>query len=104
VLLADLNSLISRGLLAESVLDSLQGVNGHKNIVVDIVTMADILKKNAAKIAERTSVKPDEIYAAEDLADQLGTAIGLREQAPQIVAEAVRNRNAAFIHCIRPQV
>ena len=96
VLLADLNSLISRGLLAESVLDSLQGVNGHKNIVVDIVTMADILKKNADKIAERTSVKPAEIYAAEDLADQLGTAIGLREQAPQIVAEAVRNRNAAF--------
>ena len=64
--------------------------------VVDIVTMAEILKKNATKIAERTSVKPEEIYAAEDLADQLGTAIGLREQAPQIVAEAVRNRNAAF--------
>jgi hypothetical protein len=49
-----------------------------------------------ASQAERTSVKPDEIYAAEDLADQLGTAIGLREQAPQVVAEAVRNRNAAF--------
>jgi hypothetical protein len=58
--------------------------------------MAEILRKNAATIAERTSVKPEEIYAAENLADQLGTAIGLREQAPQIVAEAVRNRNAAF--------
>ena len=96
VLLADVNSLISRGLLSDSVLDSLQGVNGYKNVVVDITTLAEILKKNAEKIADRTSVKPDEIYAAENLADQLGTAIGLREQAPQVIAEAVRNRNAAF--------
>jgi hypothetical protein len=68
----------------------------HQSIVVYIVTMADILKKNAAKSAKRTSVKPDEIYAAEDLADQLGTAIGLREQVLPVVAEAVRNRNTAF--------
>lgn len=64
--------------------------------MVDITTLAEILKKNAEKIADRTSVKPEEIYAAENLADQLGTAIGLREQAPQVIAEAVRNRNAAF--------
>jgi len=96
VLLADLHALISRELLPDSVLDNLQGGSGYKNLVVDIVTMADILKKNAAIIAERTSVKPEEIYAAENLADELGTAIGLREQAPQAATQAVRNRQAAF--------
>jgi hypothetical protein len=96
VLLADVNSLISRGLLAPGVIDGLQGVNGHKNLMMDMGTLASILRKHAAKIAQRTSVKPEELSAAEDLANRLGKAVGLREQSPQIIAEASRNRQAAF--------
>ena len=96
VLLADVNSLISRGLLAPSAVDGLQGVHGYKNVMMDICTLASVLKKNAAKIAERTSVKREELTTAEDLANRLGKAVGVRDQSPQTVAEAVRNRQAAF--------
>ena len=96
VLLANLNSLIARGLIAASATDGLQGINGYKNVVFDLLALANIHRLNAAKIAQKTSVTPEELDAAENLADQLGTAVGEREQAPQIAAEAVRNRNAAF--------
>ena len=96
VLLADVNSLISRGLLAPSAVDGLQGVHGYKNVMMDICTLASVLKKNATKIAERTSVRREELTTAEDLANRLGKAVGVRDQSPQTVAEAVRNRQAAF--------
>jgi hypothetical protein len=96
VLLADLNSLIARGLIAPSATNELQGINGYKNVVFDLFALANILRLNTAKISGRSSVKPEELDAAENLADQLGTAVGERDQAPQIAAEAVRNRQAAF--------
>ncbi len=96
ILLADVNSLIAYGLLAPSVIDGLQGVNGYKNVMTDLALLASILRKNAAKITARTTVKPDELAAAEDLANKLGKAVGLREQSPQIIAEAARNRQAAY--------
>ena len=96
VLLADVNALIARGLLAPEVIDGLQGANGYKNLMMDIATLAGILRKYASTIAGRTSVKPEELSAAEDLANRLGKAVGLREQSPQVVAEAARNRHAAF--------
>lgn len=61
--------------------------------MMDIGTLASILRKYAAKVADRTSVKPQELSAAEDLANQLGKAVRLREQAPQMIAEAVRTGN-----------
>ena len=44
-----------------------------------ICELTSALKKNAAMIAERTSVKPDELTAAEDTVNRLGKAVGLRE-------------------------
>jgi len=96
VLLADVQSLISRGLIPAGVVDELQGVNGRKNLMMDIGTLAGILRKYATKIADRTSVKPEELSAAEDLANRLGKAVGLREQSPLIIAEAAHSRQAAF--------
>lgn len=96
ILLADVNALIARGLLPAAVIAGLQGVNGHKNIVADLFVLADILNRNQASIASRTSVKPEEIYEAENLADRLGVAVGLREQASHVLADAIRNRQAAF--------
>ncbi len=101
VLLADVNALIARGLLAPNVVDGLQGTNGHKNVMMDLGTLASILRKHAAKISERTSVKPDELAAAEDLANRLGKAVGLREQSPQAIAQTARVRQAAFTLFVR---
>ncbi len=64
--------------------------------MTDLGLLASILRTNAAKVAARTSIKPDEVAAAEDLANKLGKAAGLREQSPRIIAEAARNRRAAY--------
>lgn len=96
VLLADVHSLIAYGLLASGVISGLQGTNGHKNVMMDLGTLASIHRKYATKIAERTSVRPEELSAAEDLANKLGKALGQREQSPQLVAEVTRIRQAAF--------
>jgi hypothetical protein len=96
ILLADVNTLIAYGLLAPEVLDDILGVNGYKNVMTDLGTLASILRTNAAQVAERTTVKPDELAEAEALATKLGKTVGVRELSPQVVALATRNRQAAF--------
>lgn len=96
ILFADVNSLIAHGLLTPGVIAGLQGTNGRKNVMMDLGTLASILRLHTAKIAERTSVRQEELSAAEDLANKLGKALGLREQSPQVIAEATRNRQAVY--------
>jgi hypothetical protein len=96
VLLADTNSLIAHGVLAPGVINNLQGVNGYKNVMGDLIALVAIHRKYADQIADRTSLKPEELKAAEDLAAKFSEAVGLREQTPQTIAAATRVRQAAF--------
>jgi hypothetical protein len=88
--------LVSRSLLQEGILNELKGINGYKNVAFDLFQLSDIYRKNWDKIADRTSIKKEELDRVEDLADKLVTAAGLRDQAPQLTAEATRDRLAAF--------
>jgi len=96
VLLADTNSLIAHRVLAPGVISNLQGVKGYKNVMGDLIALVAIHRKHADKIADRTSIKPEELTAAEDLAAKFSEAVGLREQTPQTLAAATRVRQAAF--------
>ena len=96
ILLADVNTLIAYGLLAPEVVNELLGVNGYKNVMTDLGTLASVLRTNADRIAERTTVKPAELAEAEDLATKLGKTVGVRELSPQAIAQVTRNRLAAF--------
>ena len=96
ILLADVNMLIAYGLLAPEALDGLLGVNGYKNVMTDLGTLASILRTDSIIIAERTTVKPAELAAAEDLATKLGKTVGTRNRSPHVIAVATRNRQAAF--------
>ena len=95
VLLADANLLIMHG-VAPSVIPNLQGVNGYKNVMADLIALVAIHRKNADTMANRTSIKPDELKAGEDLAATFSEAVGLHEQSPQIIAAATRTRQAAY--------
>ena len=77
-------------------LKDLKGVNGYKNIGFELFALANILELNWAKVSERTGVKRAEVDEAQVVADKLITAVGQREQAPQVAAEAVRDRQATF--------
>jgi hypothetical protein len=96
VMMDDIGMLISRGLLKGDILSELKGINGYKNIAFDLFQLSDIYRKNWDGIADRTSMKKEELDQVEDLADKLVTAAGEREQAPQLTAEAIRDRQAAF--------
>jgi len=96
ILLADVNALIAHGLLPLGAVNDLQGVNGYKNVMADLLTLSSTLRKHASKIADRTSVRADELAAAEDLAAKFSEAVGQREQSPQMIAAATRNRQAAY--------
>jgi hypothetical protein len=96
VLLADANSLITHGVLAPTVTNNLQGVKGYRNVMADLISLVAIHRKYADQIADRTSVKPEELTAAEDLAAKFSEAVGLRAQSPQTIAVATRTRQAAY--------
>jgi len=96
VLLTNINSLIAHGVLGPEVINDLQGVNGYNNVTADVVTLVAIHTKHADAIAERTSIKPEELKAAEDLAAAFSEALGLREQSPQVVAAVTRSRRASY--------
>ena len=96
VMVTDISMLVSRGLLKEGILSELKGINGYKNIGFDLFQLSDIYRKNWDTIADRTSVKMEELDQTEDLADKIVTAVGEREQASQMTAEATRDRQAAF--------
>lgn len=96
ILLADVNTLIAYGLLSADVTGELLGANGYKNVITDLGTLASVLRTNAARITGRTTVKPDELTAAENLATKLGKVVGERQVSPQVVAQVTRNRAAAY--------
>jgi hypothetical protein len=96
ILLADVNALISRGLIDAKATSELKGINGYKNIAFDIFALANVLKSHWDKVSGRTGVKSEELDQAEVQADHLVTATGEREQAPEVAAEVVRDRQAAF--------
>lgn len=96
VLLADVKSLIVRGLIPANSVDNLQGTNGYKNVVADVFELANILRVNQDKVAGRTSVTTQELNDAENLADELRTEIAEREQTVAVAAETVHSRQAAY--------
>lgn len=96
LLLAEVRTLILRELIDAKAIAELKGTTGYKNIAFDLFALSNVLKKNWAKVSSRTTIKTEELDGVEDLADRLLTAAGLREQAPTIAAEAVRDRQAAF--------
>ncbi len=96
VLVNDATTLISRGLLKAGVLGELKGVNGYKNVAFDLFALSNVYRKRWDSLADRTSMQRQELDLVENLADQLLTAVGEREHTPATVAQAVRDRKAAF--------
>ena len=96
ILLADVNALISRGLIDAKATSELKGINGYKNIAFDIFALSNVLKSRWDKVSDRSGVKSEELDQAEVQADHLVTTTGEREQAPVVSAEVVRDRQAAF--------
>ncbi len=84
------------GVLGDSALDGYRGVVGHKTLVVDLEVLRQALRTPWSAIAGKTAITHATLDQADMIIEQLASAIGEREQAPETVAAAALRRQKAF--------
>jgi hypothetical protein len=95
-LYADVTALAQRGFVDTNKLKDLKGPNGYKNLAGDLLILAGILRENWPKFAGKCATDPTEIERATKLGQHLLRVLGLREQAPILIADATEQRVRAF--------
>lgn len=98
---SDATALVKRGLFADAELANYRGIVGYKVVAADLALLAGALRRAWPKIAGNTAIKLADLEEANALADALITAVGVRDQSPAVVAEAVRMRSRAFTLTLR---
>jgi hypothetical protein len=95
-LLAEVNLLIKRGLLAENAISSLKGTVGFQNIAADVMMLSNLLRGVWPQISGKTMVTEAELDRAEVLSDLVVYDLGQKEQAPATIAEVAISRQKTF--------
>lgn len=97
VLLSDIRTLQKRKLLKTDQLANLkEGVVSHRDLAFDTMVLTEILRDNWDTIKGKTGVTLEELDDAESDADELSSAIAIKEGGPSIVTEAAQTRHRAF--------
>lgn len=96
VLVSDATALAKRRLIDPASLQGLKGPIGYKNVAFDLIALTALLRSNWQVIEGKTALTLAELDNGEALADQILTALGLREQGPTTVADATELRQKAF--------
>ena len=95
-LYADAASLSSHGLLDGSRLKECKRAVGYRALATDVFTLVALFKEHWAAIQARTPVTWQLLQDAGRRATDLLEAVGLREQAPAILAETALVRHRWF--------
>jgi hypothetical protein len=96
ILFADLSSAAVRGLIDGSSLNELRGVKGYRNLAFDVFALAYVGRSNFAALEGKTALTLAELLEAEQLADQLNVAVGLRDQGPVATGPTAEIRSRAY--------
>ncbi len=96
LVVSDATALINRGLIPAGSLDKLNGPNGYKNVAFDLVAVTQLLRAHWHAVEGKTAVSAKELDELTTLADQVITAVGLRDQGPRSTPEATLIRQKAF--------
>jgi hypothetical protein len=96
ILRSDAQALAQRDLMDGAPLRQLRGGNSHINIALDLFALAYLLRTNWPSIQSKTALTLAELVEAEQLADQLTTTLGLRQQAPSPDTPSADMRLRAF--------
>lgn len=97
----DADALASHGLLEAHRLAELKGPVGYRNVAMDLIALANLVRESWPKIAGKTAITPATVDRADQLADRLLNAVGAHEQAPTVTAEASVIRQRAFTLFVR---
>ena len=95
-LYTDAAGLAKRGLLDAGRVSKLKSGLGYRNLAFDVVGLVQLFRERAKELAGKTPVTEQELKQAEQLAEKLVEAVGLREQSPQGVTAATLLRQQAF--------
>ena len=96
ILFADATALTKRRIIDKSLLKSLHGTHGYKNVAFDLLALSNMLRTPGALSATRAAVNESDLDKVECLAEKLLVAASWRSRLPDTIIEATRNRQAAF--------
>jgi hypothetical protein len=96
LLFSDASALAKRGLLNSAPLNDLRGPTGYRNVAMDVLGLALLLRNNWDTISSKTCVTLSELDRAEVVGQQLLDAVCLREQSPTKIAQATLERQQAY--------
>ena len=95
-LLTDMRTAVRRRLIDRSHLDRMQGAKGAKNTATDVITLCALVRRAWPALVGRTGVVLSEIDRAEQLAEELQSALALAENADSGVAAAADLRQRVY--------
>jgi hypothetical protein len=101
LLFSDAMALVNRGMLDGQQLRDVKTANGYRPLALDLTALAAVMRANWERIESKTAVQASELSQVESLAERLLHAIGLRDQAPAVVAESAATRQRAFTLFVR---
>ncbi len=97
----DIQALAKRNFLDGSKLAELRGTTGSKNIAYDVMSLVAILRANWATVGSKTAVSVPELDDAERKANNLATAVGLKEYGESKKGDAYNTHMQAFTLFVR---
>lgn len=95
-LYADVQALVARELVSAQEIREVKTSNGYKALAMDLTLLTDAVQRRWSELKGKTAITLEEVMQAETAATQLLRAIGEKEQAPAVIAEASAQRARAF--------
>lgn len=99
-LYADAQALVHRSLFDPRKLSTLKGGNSYRNLATDLQALASELEAIFPNIQGKAGITLEELRIATQTATRLTRVVGVREQAPVVVAALVDERLRAFTQVI----
>jgi hypothetical protein len=93
---ADAMALVERGFINAEALRDYKGLNGYRNVGVDLQILSTVMRKNWANIQGKCATDVAELEHAEKVAMRMMSVVAIRQQSPARVAAATEMRARAF--------
>lgn len=99
--LSDARALVHRGLIPAQRIEPFKGLFGYKLVAYELSGLADVIIDSWKAVDGKTAITLAELNGAKELAEQLVTLAGKREQGPPVTAEVALDRQRAYTLCVR---
>jgi len=98
---ADMATLARRGFINPDAFKSCKGYTGYKNVATELQVLASVARGSWTRIEGKCGITLKELDRADKIVAHMLRLVGLREQAPEIVAAAAEERDRAFTLFVR---